>query len=107
MNTFVLKNTAAESIATEVMFNVASERVQKSELLKFAVDAELPEEKKQKVLAVAIRILRGMKKQGRIQLFATPEDFEGQTTVASYLSNKYPDAQFFAETEDFCIIVRI
>lgn len=107
MNTFILKNTAAESIATEIRFNVASERARKAEIMKLSVSGELADDKRQKLTLNAQKVLRAMKKQGRIQLFATPGDFKESTTEAQYLMNKYPEVDFFGADEEYFIIVRI
>ena len=107
MDTFILKNTLPDSIATEVMFYIASERTRNADIVKFCASQDIEEEKRAKILASAKKVLRGMKKQGRIQFFACLEDFTQSTTEAQYLKNKYPDAEFFDPDEADFILVRI
>ena len=107
MNTIVLKNTTADSIATEVMFNIASERACGAETVKISVSAEVDEAKRDKMLSTVQKLLRSMKKQGRIQFFASLDDFTASATEAQYLKNKYPDAEFFTSDETHFVIVRI
>ena len=107
MNTFILKNTSAASVTTDVRFYVASERSLGKDIMRFSVSDELPEEKRQKLLDAAQKVLRAMKKQGKIQLFATLSDFTENTTAAQYLMNKYPDTEFYREGDDLFAVVRI
>ena len=107
MNTIVLKNTSPDSIATDVMFNIASERACGAEILKLFISAEIDAAKRDKMFSAVQKLLRGMKKQGRIQFFACLDDFTEATTEAQFLKNKYPEQEFFSSEEIHFIIVRI
>ena len=102
-NTFVLKNPAENILATEIMFNIASERANRRELLFLSVFPELTERDKARLILNAVKLLRRMKKQGKIQLFVTPEDYSESTTEAKYMQNKYPDIEPEADSHWFIV----
>ncbi len=104
-NTFVLKNPIENTLATEIMFNVASERANRKELLFLSVFSELTERDRSRLILNAAKLLRRMKKQGKIQLFVTPEDYSKSTTEAKYMQNKYPDIE--PDTDGYWFIVKI
>ena len=76
-------------LKTELMFELASARAEKCELVKLNV-AHSDLTAKKNVSAV-LKVLKGMKASGRIQFFATNESFETHSTEAVFLMNKYPD----------------
>lgn len=92
-NTFVLKNPAEDILTTEIMFSVASERANRNDLLFLSVFPELTERDSARLIANTAKLLRRMKKQGKIQLFVTPDDYSELTTEAKYMQNKYPDIE--------------
>lgn len=104
-NTFVLKNPAEDILTTEIMFSVASERANRNELLFLSVFPELTERDSARLIANTAKLLRRMKKQGKIQLFVTPDDYSELTTEAKYMQNKYPDIE--TSVDCYCFIVKI
>lgn len=104
-NTFVLKNPVQNILATEIMFNVASERANRNELLFLSVSPELTDRDRTRLILNASKLLRKMKKQGKIQLFVTQDDYSESTTEAKYMKNKYPDIKSLPEP--YCFIIKI
>ena len=90
-----IESENAQGIATEIMFEVASARASKTELLQLLIrdkDSRLTA----KLRSAAIRVLKEMKSRGAVQFFATGESFEKSTTEAKFLVNKYPEISYDA-----------
>lgn len=104
-NTYILKNPSEKTLSTEIMFYVASERANRAELLRLLVSLEISESDRERVILNSLKILRRIKKQGRIQLFVTPRDYEEPTTEAKYMHNKYPDIEL--STDFYWFIIKI
>ena len=104
-NTFVLKNPGENALTTDILFYVASERANRKELLFLSVSPELAERDRSRLILNAVKLLRRMKKQGKIQLFVTPEDYSESTTEAKYMQNKYPDIE--PHSDSYWFIIRI
>jgi hypothetical protein len=88
----VLKSTSPDSARTEILYNVAAARVDKIGLLKIAVERSLilEDNEGKKYLKKLSKTLNDLRKSGKIQFFATEEDFSGASTKADFLKNKYP-----------------
>ncbi len=99
--TFKLTANSAPLLTTEILYALASARVKEAQLV-----ALVPEDKAEEQKASIIRILRAQKKQGKIQLFASRDDFEIETTETRYLENKFPGI-FAAAPDIFCYIVKL
>ena len=98
---FTLKADLPEQISTEILFEIASARADSLELICiniFNEDKEYIQPQKQR--AAVIKILKNLKADGRIQLFATSDSFKGQKTEAYFLQNKYPEI-FNSSPNDF------
>ena len=80
MNYLTLTPTASASTAleTEIMFSVARARAQQIEFLKI----DIGREKEGGARAAVLKLLRLLKKQGRIQLFVDVRDLRGTSTEA-------------------------
>lgn len=91
------------TLETEIMFSVASARAQEIEFLKIDFSADNGEQ----IKAAALKQLRALKKQGRIQLFVVAEDIHGSSTEAQYLVNKYPNISDTLKDGERVIIVKI
>lgn len=105
-----LQNYSAKEIKTEIMFEVVSERVSGTELLKINIRKADDERTYLRAVATVHRMLKQMKQRGAIQFFATPKSFSENSTEAKYLLNKYPEMlsnpQDESEAETF-VYVRI
>ena len=89
---FTLRADLSEQIATEILFELASARVDGIEVLCINIFNEekeysLPE----KHQSTVVKTLKKLKENGKIQLFATGDSFKLQKTEAFFLQNKYPD----------------
>ncbi|MBQ8689137.1 MAG: hypothetical protein IJ515_02100 [Clostridia bacterium] len=99
---FVLSKGTQATVETEILYNVASARVNQFEILKLLPSAGDGE----RALTAAVKVLKGLKRQGRIRLFILSENLFSDTTEAEYLRNKYPDiAQILADKEKSIIVM--
>ncbi len=89
-----LRAKTPESVATEVMYEIASHRADGVGLLRInilydageGIDAE-----KKRILSGIIKLLKNMKQKGSVQFFATEESFRTGSTEVVFLQNKYPE----------------
>ena len=98
---FTLRAELPEQISTEILFEIASARADGIELLCiniFNEDKEYTLPKKQQ--GTVIKLLKNLKGEGRIQLFATSNSFNEHKTEAYFLQNKYPEI-FNSSSTDF------
>ncbi len=87
-----LRAVLPENISTEIMFEIAAARADRTELLRINIlNEETTDDSYKKLLSAMKKILKSMKADGRIQFFASEESFKAQTTEAVFLQNKYPD----------------
>ena len=96
-------STVAQELETEIMFSVASARAQTIDFVKL----ELSDDGEQKIKVSAVKLLKTLKKQGRIQLYIDSQELRGSSTEAQYLANKYPDAFDAFNNGDKAIIIKI
>ena len=96
-------SSAASALETEIMFSVASARAQEIDFLRI----DLLGERAAGIRSAAAKILRSLKKQGRIQLFVDARELCGSSTEAQYLTNKYPDILDLFEKDTDALIVKI
>ena len=80
-----------DGVAPEIMYNVASERVDSVELICFNLPVTDDETVRRRINSAALRTFKEMKSRGAIQLYATRSSFLEQTTEAKYLINKFPE----------------
>ncbi len=102
--TYTLENTAKELISTEIRFDIASARAGGYELL--CINSKKTE-LDVKQIATVLKNLRMIKKEGKIDFFATAEDFEKGSEKASYLINKFPDITEFLSDRSFILIIKL
>ena len=88
-----IRSFGADSVATEIMYEIAAARADAVEIIRFNIfyglDADTMNEGK-KIYSSAIRLLKNMKQKGSIQFIATSDSFESGSTESSFLYNKYP-----------------
>ena len=104
-STYVINPGTPDALTTEVMFNIATERAADQKLIKFDIAPTHNDEAVKKTLLAVSKILKKLKKQGRIELFATPDDFIQSTTEAKYVHNKYPELDTNTDNSVSIIIV--
>lgn len=88
---YPLSGTVQTALETEIMFLLATEKVNGCELVSLTLQKNSDEPTRAKEKGIVTRLLRRMKSEGKIQFFATGESFVASTTEAKYLINKYPD----------------
>ena len=84
---FTLKAAQPDQIFTEIMYEIASARSDRAELVRIDFQAG----RGKKFIDTTIRVLKKMKTEGRIQFFATKDSFSSLNTEAVFLQNKYPE----------------
>ena len=86
-----LRACLPEHMATEIMYEIASARADGAELFRINISAnESDGVIYKKRYSSLVRLLKGMKDDGRIQFFATEDSFASMNTEAIFLHNKYP-----------------
>ena len=95
-----LRGKEAQDLVTEVMFEIASAKVDGLDLIRLNIHLLIDEAGNisKKNLKSVIKTLKNMKSTGQIQFFATPESFKTSSTEAVFLINKYP--ALFVNMED-------
>ena len=101
--THLLESTVSEQTDTEIRFVIASARALDKELINFKIKNEAEDNLK----LIFIKHLKAVKKQGKIDFFATKEDFAEHKAEASYLINKFPEVSDIISTGDFGFIVKL
>ena len=79
-----------QSLETEIMFNIASERAAGAELIMFEFLKSGDEKNDKKLSGTAVRLLKKMKSERKIQFYADEDSFRRSSTEAEFLYNKYP-----------------
>ena len=103
-----LRSNLPEHLATEIMYEIAAARADGAELIR--IETSTDEEGSsvhKKIYSSLIRLLKGMKDDGRIQFFATKNNFDSLSTEAVFLQNKYPahfESNGSAENQDYVYI---
>ena len=88
----LLRSNLPEHLTTEIMYEIAAARADGAELLRIEMPTDEDNASAHKKLSSSlIRLLKGMKDEGRIQFFATRDKFDSQSTEAVFLQNKYPE----------------
>lgn len=94
---FTLESALPDQIFTEIMYEVASARSDRADLVRINFTSSDTEKKR---IDSAVKILKKMKADGRIQFFATKEGFISSNTEAVFLNNKYPEHFSSSENSD-------
>ena len=105
MDIVVNKLTGATqaSLFNEIMYFVASANSLGKTLIKLTLD-EYSEDKLPTKITTVERVLKGMKRDGRIQLYIYSANLGGESTESQYLYNKYPSISNFASEGSFYIV---
>ena len=91
----------AGHIQTELFYAVAHTAAKDAELLRLTYSSESCER-------VVLRLLRKLKREGRIRVFATSEELRGQGAEARYLINKFPSLlEDPSEPRESYVLVRV
>ena len=105
-----IKSIDFSSLETEIMYEIATAKVDGAELLRLNLPLSRVEESElpiKKYLQRASKILKELKQKGKIQFLATSHEFKYSLTEAVFLINKYPElfiSQDSAEDESYIYI---
>lgn len=103
-----IKYEKLKHINTEVLFELATARAGKFNIVRFDVEKSGEEPKNtQKTLSNLERILKSAKKRSAIQFFVTEDGVKESTTEAKYLFNVYPEAEESIPTDVSFIFVKL
>ena len=93
--------TSSHTLETEIMFNLASERVNGTELIRFDIKKVEDEKSNKKNIQSAMRLFRKLKFERKIQFYANDVSFSNNSTEAAFLYNKYPELFVNREVSNF------
>ena len=93
--TNTLTGTASDLIKTEIMYFVAAAKAVEKDLIKLEVNSYVD---------TAEKILKVMKREGKIQLFVFSDSLNEKTTETEYLKNKYPELHEIESKTSFFLI---
>lgn len=85
-----LRSNELDSALTEITYELAAARVDSVELVRINLTCD-EIKATQKLFDGIIRHLKGIKRSGKIQFFATEQSFADGSTEAVFLANKYPE----------------
>lgn len=107
-----MKSVAPEDSITEVHFEIAVAKAECVELLRIDIrkNGEAPKmHSNKKSIATILRLLKNMKEDGKIQFFATNDNFEQGGTESTFLQNKYPDLfnELYENAEESTIYIKL
>ncbi len=97
---FTLKAANFPLIKTEILYYVASSRASQCEILKLDIESENTEHAE----SLAVKVLKSLKKQGKVDVYIATKDIVGDSKEAEYLKNKYPDILTYTEKERSIIV---
>lgn len=86
-----LKSETAASLKSEMLFEIASERVSGTEVIRFIIYNKGDAQVYNRLVTAAAKQLRAFKRRGIIQFLADYGSFEKNATEAEFLFNKYPE----------------
>ena len=101
-----LTGKSEDLLRTEIMFFIATAKAIKKDLICLSVKKLYDDKREISRIGAIGRILRNVKRQGMVQLFAFSSDFEKSTTEVEYLKNKYPELSSVC-AEDNCYILKL
>lgn len=86
-----LKSETSAALKSEMLFEIASERVSGTEIIRFNIYNRGNDSVFLRLTTAAKKHVRSFKSRGFIQFFATGESFLSNETEAKFLLNKYPE----------------
>ncbi len=86
--------------SVELRFVIAGARADGEELLRFDIPRSESKKEHNKYMSSLTKILKQMKDERLIQLYAMEKHFEGSTMEAEYLLNKYPTVFLCGHTDN-------
>ena len=89
-----LKSQNPSAAFTEIMFEIATARVDSVDLLRINIfeENDIDDSLEQKrFISIIIKYVKSLKQNGVFQFYATADSFRQLTTEAVFLQNKYPE----------------
>ena len=105
ITTHELTGSNINLLRTEILYFIVSARALNKDLIRLNFSGFDPDKIEAKVLSV-IRILKSVKREGRIQLYIHSSDLNGNSTESQYLLNKYPSLSEL-NTDEFFFILKL
>ena len=100
--TFNIVSKTNSELEIELAFCIATARAENAEIVKLVIPSDT-----ERFVQNSKKILRALKRDGRVQLFEDVEKLTSDTTEARYLRNKYPDIVSSCEGDSLAIIVKL
>lgn len=97
---YKLSEKTIKLLTTELTFLAVSSRVEGFDLIRLEFDSELDGQRINNVT----KILRMLKREKKISLFLSSEDFDKDLTEASYLKNLYPTLEKDSDSNYFIVV---
>lgn len=97
------ESTVSQQIGTEIRFVIASARATDNELIYINLKSEV----ESRITDMLIKHLKNIKKQGKLDFFATKDAFVENNAEASYLINKFPKITESINYDSFFLIIKI
>lgn len=98
-----VQSDSVDQMFTELRYVIATARANSNELIALNIDPQ--NEGKESLMIV--KVLKALKREGKIDFFADKESFERNSREASYLVNKFSDITEFIKNENFYFVVKI
>ena len=98
IKTIKLYERTRPQLWTEILFNIASEKADSCDLVRFELPT-LGDGTDEKAFTAATQVLKALKRSASIQLFADEESFALGKTEAAYLLNKFPSEASYRGSE--------
>ena len=102
-DTFTLTSSNQSIAETEILYSIASARANQMDFLKLILNLDQGE----KIATNTTRVLKSLKKQGRIELYISSDELGGDSTEAEYLRNKFPEICNIRNENETSIIIKI
>ena len=97
---FELKPTTVALMRTEILYSVASARANEYELVEFIYSNDGGKSESN-----VLKVVRELKKQGKVKVYTLARDIDGQSKEAEYLLNKYPELIKYKEKCESIIVM--
>ena len=97
-----------DNLSTELRYEIATAKVDGLQLLRINLcNNALEDSGYTKLIGGAIRLLKEMKREGRVQFIASKDSFEKNKTEAVFLINKYPELFPLEQNTNGCEFIYI
>lgn len=104
---FEINKLLLNSQNTELQYFIASARADKADLITLVYGRGMDEDTKIKLEKNILKMLKQIKVSGRLDFFASKENFDSSSTEAKYILNKFPEYENVVSETDlmFCIML--